>query len=71
MLAYHMLSPTFSIKEAGLMTYLQTLPDASHQCPKLLLACKTGNVHEDDWFRLVEQSHQRQRREGKEEEKGK
>ena len=28
MLAYHMLSPALSIEEAGLMTYLQTPPDA-------------------------------------------
>ena len=28
MFAYHLLSPAFSIEEAGLMTYLQTPPDA-------------------------------------------
>ena len=28
MLAYHVLSPALSVEEAGLMAYLQSLPDA-------------------------------------------
>ena len=52
MLAYHMLSPALSVKEAGLMTYLQPPPDAGPSVVQVASGLQNC-VLEEDWLRSV------------------
>ena len=49
MLAYHLLSAALSKEEAGLMTYLQTAPDAGPSVSQATSGLQSAQ--EEGWFR--------------------